>query len=364
MIAFEFKGTLGGFHLDASFDAPATGVTALFGPSGSGKTTILRAIAGLERLPGRLTIGEDVWQSPEGVFLETHRRSIGYVFQEPSLFPHLSVRKNLVYGERRAIRPLDDPIRFDDIVGLMGIERLLDRTTVDLSGGERQRVAIGRALLARPRLLLMDEPLAALDRRSKDEILPYLETLHEDLEIPILYVSHDLSEVERLADRLVLVDDGRVVASGELADVLTQTHLPIVQRPDAAVVLDARVLSFDEGYDLTELEVGGAALWAPGRIGEAGSARRVRIAAADVSLASDRPSPTSILNVLAGRIERIDPIGAAQVNVLVTIGSDETTKLLARVSRKAQDTLGLAPRQPVFAQIKAVSLVASGAREG
>lgn len=362
MISFEFKGMLGAFHLDASFVAPSEGITALFGPSGSGKTTILRAIAGLERLRGSLKVGDEVWQSPEGVFLEPFRRPIGYVFQEASLFPHLSVRQNLVYGERRAGRSFDDPIRFDDVVGLMGIENLLDRSTADLSGGERQRVAIGRALLSRPRLLLMDEPLAALDRRNKDEILPYLETLHKNLEIPILYVSHDLSEVERLADLLVLVDDGRVTASGPLADVFTRTESPIAERPDAAVVIEARVTRFDDVYDLTELDVGGAALWAPGKIGELGSARRVRIAAADVSLAAERPSPTSILNVLAGRIERIDRVGESQVNVLVAIGSDRPTRLLARVSRKAHDTLGLAPGLPVFAQVKAVSLVASGAR--
>ena len=357
MITFEFKGTLGEFELDASFDVPSTGITGLVGPSG--KTTILRAIAGLERLPGRLSVGGEVWQSPDGLFLETHRRPIGYVFQEPSLFSHLSVRKNLTYGERRAPPNSGDPIRFDDVVGLMGIGRLLDRTTRDLSGGERQRVAIGRALLARPRLLLMDEPLAALDPRNKDEILPYLETLHEDLAIPIVYVSHDMTEVERLADQLVLVDEGKVVASGKLADVLTRTHLPIARRPDAAVVLDARVKGFDDAYDLTELEIGGTVLWAPGRISDVGGSRRVRIVAADVSLARERPSPTSILNVLAGRIERIDTVGEAQVNVLVAIGSDEATWLLARVSRKAQDTLGLARGQSVFAQVKAVSLVAS-----
>ncbi len=203
----HFSGRIGGFALDVGFAAPETGVTALFGPSGCGKTTVLRCIAGLERLEyGHFSLSAtEVWQ--DGFrFLPPHRRAVGYVFQEASLFPHLSVTANLRFGQKRAA---DRGIVFDEVVTLLGLSRLLGRVPARLSGGERQRVAIGRALLSQPRLLLMDEPLSALDRISKDEILPYLERLYDALSIPVIYVSHDLAEVERLADHLVLLSAGR-----------------------------------------------------------------------------------------------------------------------------------------------------------
>ena len=218
------------------------GVTALFGPSGCGKTTVLRCVAGLQMLrDGYLSIGGEVWQDG-AAFRPPYERSVGYVFQEASLFPHLSVRGNLLYGHRRALRRgAEEVTRFDDVVALLGIEGLLDRSPLRLSGGERQRVAVGRALLSQPRLLLMDEPLAGLDRLSKDEILPYLEALHTALSIPILYVSHDLAEVERLADHLVLIEAGRVVAYGPLEELQADPELPVARLPDAAVALNATV---------------------------------------------------------------------------------------------------------------------------
>jgi molybdate transport system ATP-binding protein len=359
IISIKFKGPLGKFELNVTFEVPMRGITALFGPSGSGKTTLLRCIAGLTRLPGHLAVGDQVWQN-ETVFLAPHTRPLGYVFQEASLFAHLSVRNNLVYGRQRALKAgISEEIRFDDVVGLMDLGRQLDRATADLSGGERQRVAIGRALLSQPRLLLMDEPLAALDRRNKEEILPYFEALHETLSIPILYVSHDISEVERLADILVLLNEGRVTALGPIADILAEGSLPIATGPEAATVVEAFVRAFDSRYGLTELDLENQTILVPGRVGDVGKRRRLRIAAADVSLSTDRPSRTSILNVFAARVKSVHPLNESQVNIVLTVGHcDGGTKLLARISRRALETLGFTPGQDVYVQIKAVSLIA------
>jgi molybdate transport system ATP-binding protein len=364
-INVRYAGVLGSFKLDVAFEAPMRGITALFGPSGCGKTTILRCVAGLNRLRGRLAVGGDVWQDDaSGQFREPYERPVGYVFQEASLFAHLSVRRNLLYGHRRALKAgVAEEIRLDDVVDLLGIAPLLDRATGALSGGERQRVALGRALLAQPRLLLMDEPLSALDRMTKEELLPYFEALHATLSIPVLYVSHDISEVERLADTMVLLEAGRVVAAGPLGELLTDSRLPIARGPEASTVLDARVGAFDASDGLTTLDVGGQPLLVPGRVGEAGTAHRVRIAATDVSLAVDRPSQTTILNILPVRVLHIEPLNEAQINVVVTLGHRAGgPKLLARVTRRAQRLLGFEPGQDVYAQIKAVSLVASSAR--
>jgi molybdate transport system ATP-binding protein len=360
-ISAAFKGRLGKFAIDVAFRAPLHGITALFGPSASGKTTVLRCIAGLNHLDGRLAVGGEVWQD-DHAFLLPHDRPIGYVFQEASLFSHLSVRQNLLYGYQRALKHgASDTIRFDDVIALMGISDLLDRGIGPLSGGERQRVAIGRALLSQPRLLLMDEPLSSLDRQNKDEILPYFERLHEALSIPILYVSHDISEIERLADFLVLLEQGRVVASGPVGDVLADARLPIAMTPEAAVIVEAVVKGFDTEYDLTRMEINGEGLFIPGYISQAGGTRRIRIAAHDVSLSRDVPSQTSILNVLPVRVADIHRVDSSQVNVVLSIGHREgTTKLLARISRRALVTLGLASGQHIYAQVKAVSLIAAG----
>ena len=364
-ISARYAGTLGRFRLDVAFEAPMRGITALFGPSGCGKTTILRCVAGLNRLPGRLVVDGDLWQDhATGRFREPYRRPVGYVFQEASLFPHLSARGNLLYGRRRALKTgAADEIRLDDVVDLLGIAALLDRATGALSGGERQRVALGRALLTQPRLLLMDEPLAALDRMTKEEILPYFEALHASLSIPVFYVSHDISEVERLADHLVLLDAGRVVAAGPLHELLSDTRLPIARSREASTVLETRVGGFDPDDGLTALDVDGETLLVPGRIGEKGGIRRVRIAATDVSLAVDRPPQTTIVNIVPVRVKTIEPLDQAQINVVLTIGHrDGGRKLLARVTRRAQRVLGFGPGQDVYAQIKAVSLVAASER--
>jgi molybdate transport system ATP-binding protein len=361
-IVARFRGRLGAFVLDAAFEAPMRGVTALFGPSGCGKSTMLRCVAGLQTLrDGYLSIGDEVWQDGPD-FRPPHHRSVGYVFQEASLFPHLSVRRNLLYGYRRAVRHSGaEATRFDDVVALLGMDGLLDRSPLRLSGGERQRVAIGRALLAQPRLLLMDEPLAGLDRLSKDEILPYLEALHTTLSIPILYVSHDLAEVERLADHLVLMQAGRVVVSGPLQDLQADPALPIARLREASVALDASVADYDPEYGLTTLAIDGGTIVVPGQYGAPGTLQRVRVGASDVSLARQPPGPSTILNVLPARVAAAERHDAAQMNVVVRLGvAGQGARLLARITRKSWQALAFTPGDLVHAQVKSVALVAAG----
>jgi molybdate transport system ATP-binding protein len=357
-IVARFRGALGAFVLNAGFEAPMQGVTAVFGPSGCGKTTVLRCVAGLQMLKdGYLSIGGEIWQDGAA-----HERSVGYVFQEASLFPHLSVRGNLLYGHRRAMRRgTKEATRLDDVVALLGMQGLLDRSPLRLSGGERQRVAVGRALLSQPRLLLMDEPLAGLDRLSKDEILPYLEALHTALSIPILYVSHDIAEVERLADHLVLIEAGRVVASGPLQDLQADPALSVAHLPEASVALNAIVAYYDSEYGITTLSVDGGTIIVPGQYGAPGTPRRVRVGASDVSLARRHPGPSTILNVLPARVTAAEPQDAAQVNVVIRLGADgRGARLLARVTRKSWEALGARPGDSVYAQVKSVALVAAG----
>ncbi len=364
-IAVDLSGKLGAFSLDIAFEVPARGVTALFGPSGCGKTTVLRCLAGLQRLAGRVQIRDELWQ--DGVsdfFLPPHRRHVGYVFQEASLFAHLSVRDNLLFGARRVSRKgHGNGPRLDDIVDLLGIGGLLDRAPATLSGGERQRVAVGRALLSEPRVLLMDEPLSALDRMTKDEILPYFERLHEQLALPVLYISHDLSEIERLADTLVLMQQGRVLATGPLSALQTDPNLPLLSAPEAAVVLEGRVAAIDDRYALTELTVPGARLIVPGCHGAVGDKRRLSIAASDVSLARSAPKDSTILNCLPAHITAVEgDTRAPQANVILALGTgSEQSRIAARITRKSLESLALVPGERVFAQIKSVALVAARA---
>ena len=353
-IRVAFRDQLGAFALDAAFEAPAVGVTGLFGPSGCGKTSVLRAIAGLLRpREGYCAIGADIWQDG-AQFRPAHRRPVGYVFQEASLFPHLSVRGNLLFG---AGRPGAAAIGFDETVELLGLSALLDRAPQKLSGGERQRVAIGRALLSRPSLLLMDEPLAALDRAAKDDILPFLERLHARLALPAIYVSHDIGEIERLADHLIVMEAGRVRAAGPLAEVQSDPASPLAVARDAAVSLDARVESYDAAYGLATLTVAGARFQAPTPPVASGASRRLRIAAANVSLACVEPAPSTILNVARGRILVATPAGAHEMVAVVGLGSDGAgARLLSRVTRRSWDRLELGEGAQVYVQVKSVSL--------
>lgn len=344
------------FALDVDLQLPEKGITALFGHSGSGKTTVLRCFAGLNRAPeGRLVVDGQVWQDEaQGIFLPTHARPLGLVFQEASLFPHLSVRKNLEYGMKRAGNKRGEG--FDACVDLLGIRPLLDRAPERLSGGERQRVAIARALLTRPRLLLMDEPLAALDLKRKLEILPYLEKLHDELEIPVLYVSHAPDEVARLADHLVLMDGGRVVASGPLMETLARADLPPAFADDAGVVLEA-VVAAHEADGLTRLDFPGGHLYVSRREEPPGRRLRCRIHARDVSIALAAHADSSILNVLPATVQAVVATDTPG-HVLVQLALPQGAVLLARITERSRLALGLAPGQPVVAQVKAVALLA------
>lgn len=356
-INVRLAGRLGAFTLDVAFQAPMHGVTALFGPSGCGKTSILRSIAGLHRIPGEIAVAGEIWQNARQ-FRPPHKRAIGYIFQEASLFQHLSVRQNLSYGERRA-QHSPQQIRFDDVVELLGLARLLDRHPMHLSGGERQRVAIGRALLSQPRLLLMDEPLSALDRMARDEILPYFESLHANLSLPIILVSHDIAEVERLADQLVALNNGRVVSSGPLNQALTDPQLPFGRGRGSAAVLPATVLR-TEADGLMVLDVLGTEMLVVGDRQRPGQKVRVRIAASDVSITRQRPVDTSILNLLPARIVGIDPLGLAEANLRLSLVDRDGFDFIARLSRRSLVRLNLREGETVIAQIKAVSFTAIG----
>jgi molybdate transport system ATP-binding protein len=290
------------FVLDVDLLLPSTGVTAIFGPSGSGKTTFLRALAGLENNEGYLKVGDVIWQD-EKHFVPTHRRSIGYVFQEASLFEQLNVKDNIEYGFKRSI-DADQSVMHRAII-LLQIEHLLERRTSELSGGERQRVAIARALSLGPKMLLMDEPLASLDEQHKKEILPFLERLHAELEIPMIYVTHSVDEVAHLADQLILLDEGRVIGNGKISEVLTRLDLSLAHGERAASLIQAKVGEHDEHYNLTTIDFSGGQFFVPRKQLPVGCDVRLRVEARDVSLTVERQSDTSILNILPAIVDEI-----------------------------------------------------------
>jgi molybdate transport system ATP-binding protein len=351
----RFKLRRGSFQLDVDFEIPFHGVTALFGPSGSGKTTLLRLVAGLDRDPhGVLTVLGETWQNGN-VFVAPHRRALGYVFQDANLFPHLSARKNLEYGWKRI--PLTDRrIPLDHVIDLLGIEPFLDRNPASLSGGERQRVGIARALATSPRLLLMDEPLAALDLARKKEILPYLEKLRDDLSMPMVYVSHAADEVTRLADHLVFLENGNVVAQGPITQVLSRVDLPIRLGDEAGVVIMAKVGERSAQWNLAKLDFQGGSLWSRDQGVPVGQAVRVRVLARDVSVSLERSMDTSILNILPGRVDSIgEGEHKAQAMVRILLAGNEA--ILARLTHRSIDQLGLSPGKNVWTQIKTVALM-------
>jgi molybdate transport system ATP-binding protein len=353
-IKARFRVDWPGFTLDVDLELPGRGVTALFGHSGSGKTTLLRCIAGLQRADvGHLSFKGEIWQDDKRC-LPTHQRQLGYVFQEASLFPHLTARRNIEYGMKRTAAPLDTA-RLNHVIELLGIAQLLERKPEQLSGGERQRVGIARALAVNPRILLMDEPLAALDLKRKQEILPYLERLHAELEIPVLYVSHSPEEVARLADHLVEMEDGHVVASGPLNETMTQLDSPLAHFNDAGAVIEASVAQQDEKYHLTRLDFAGGQLWV-GRVEQPfGTQVRVRVLARDVSIATQTPQGSSINNILNARIAELRDEGPDKALLLLKVGESQT--LLARITRRSRDQLGLVAGMYVCAQIKSVALM-------
>lgn len=359
MLEARLKTVWPGFRLDVDLHLPGRGVTALYGPSGSGKTSCLRCIAGLEQAgQGFVQVNGEVWQdSQNGIFVPPHKRALGYVFQEASLFAHLSVLANLQFGFKRIARS-QRRVDMAQATELLGIGHLLERHPEHLSGGERQRVGIARALLTSPKLLLMDEPLAALDSQRKNEIVPYLQRLHDELDIPVLYVSHAQDEVARLADHLVLLSDGKALASGPIGETLARLDLPMAMGDDAGVIIEGQVCAYDAQYQLLSLQLPATEMsvrvtHAPMDIGQT---LRCKVHARDISLALHDSEASSILNRLPVTVvgeQAAD--NAAHVLIRLDAGG---TPLLARITRYSRDQLSVRPGQRLWAQIKAVAVLA------
>jgi len=344
------------FTLAVDLNLPDKGIIAIFGSSGCGKTTLLRAIAGLDRhLLASFKLGDRIWQD-ESFFLPTHQRSVGYVFQEASLFEHLNVLRNIDYAAKRVTPSSNGQARIDKrrAIELLGVEPLLQRRVETLSGGERQRVAMARALAGQPDLLLMDEPLSALDRTSKSEILPFIESLHSELEIPVIYVSHALEEVSRVSDYLVLMDAGKVIAQGEIHDMLTRLESPFAAADDAAAIVEAVVSEHDETYHLTYLTSAAGRFTVLRKDLPVGTSVRLRIAARDVSITLAPQTGTSILNIFAATISELSDDDTAQVMVKLSLDS---VTLIARVTRKSAESLALDVGKTVYVQAKSVALL-------
>jgi molybdate transport system ATP-binding protein len=327
----------------------------VFGPSGSGKTTLLRCLSGLERAPqGAMRFGDAVWQDEaRQIFVPLYNRPIGYVFQEQRLFPHYTVRSNLLYGYKRT--PSEQRrISLDQVVSILGIQHLLERRPSKLSGGEQQRVAIGRALLTSPQLLLLDEPLASLDIQRKQEILPFIQRLHKELQIPVMYVSHAISEILQLADRIVLLNQGKLVTSGPLNEVFSSLNLRgRMGSFQVGAVLDTRVVAHEPSYGLSRVEFKGQFLYVPLQPRSVGELVRIHILASDVSLVTEAvSSPTSILNILEATVMEIREVNQSLVDVRLDMGAP----LVASITRKSAANLGLKPGQRVYAHVKAVAL--------
>lgn len=374
-IAIRLSMPRAGFALEVDLQLPGQGITVLFGASGSGKTSLLRAVAGLERArSGLVRIGPQVWQDDgQGLWMPTHRRPLGYVFQEASLFEHLDVRGNLLYGLKRAARsgaqpqmggapgvqmkPQPEPVRdvLAAAVDLLGIGHLLDRRPAQLSGGERQRVAIARALATQPRLLLLDEPLASLDPARRREILPWLERLRDESRVPMLYVTHSIDELARLADHVVVLEAGRVKEQGAAAEVMSRGSGALAQSDEAGALLHARVVDRSEAWQLARTEFDGGHLWLRDTGLAIGSAVRLRILARDVSLALHEPQGISVQNVVPAVVQALEESSSAQVMVRLRCGP---TVILSRITRRAAHELSLAQGMPVWAMIKAVAVVA------
>ena len=345
------------FALDVDVEIALHGITGVFGSSGAGKTTLLRCIAGLEQPDaGRLVVNGSVWEdSDAGVNRAIHERRIGYVFQEARLFPHLDVSQNLSYGAKRSGKQ-DSRIEFDHVVELLGLASFLKRSPTTLSGGEAQRVAIGRALLRRPELILMDEPLASIDETRRDEVLPFIERLHVDVGLPIIYVSHSIDELCRICDQLAVMDGGRILVDGQLQSVLLQTEVPMLSGREAGAVITAKVEAFESSDNLTRVATSSSQLWVTGDNGPPAAELRLRVRANDVSLCLQRPEQTSILNVLEATVVRIQEEAAGSMLVHVRAGEDD---LLARVTRRSCAELSLEPGTAVFAQVKSIAVRAS-----
>lgn len=353
-IQFRTNHTLGDFHLDVDLQLPGSGVTAIFGPSGCGKTTLLRQFAGLQRsLDAHIAVQGLVWQDSQS-FLPIHQRRLGFVFQSANLFPHLNVLQNLQYGKKRHA-PTESKAQLDAMIDLFGIGTLLERKPKNLSGGEQQRVSMARALATNPTVLLMDEPLSALDYARKSEILPYLQRMQRELRIPILYVSHSPEEVAQLADHLVVLEQGKCVASGSIAEVLTQVHLPISLGEEPCSIFDASIEEMDSQDHLCRLKVGSQDIWVRSHPFPAGRSVRVRILARDVSLSNQKSEDSSILNHLFAQVVAItQDTHPAQALVHLVV---DKRPLLARVTHRSLRQLDSQPGKMIWAHVKTMALL-------
>lgn len=355
-ITAELRIRYADFTLDANLILPAKGITVFFGQSGCGKTSCLRAIAGLEKLEyGNVSIAGDVWQSSAThQFVPTYKRELGYVFQEAGLFPHLTVEDNLQFGAKR-ISAHKRHVKFAEITELLGITPLLKRYPAQLSGGEKQRVAIGRALLTSPKLLLMDEPLSALDQPRKQEFLPYLERLHRELDLPILYVTHSMQELARLADHIVLFDDGSVLASGDAHCILSDPKFDALFGDEIGSVFDTQVVAMHENQ-ITELDCDGLTIWAVGYIAEQGVTYRCRILASDVGLSLEEPKFSTVLNRFRATIIDIQTSLSEDGQALVVLELENHQRLLSKITLKSLYELNLGQGLQVWALVKSVAL--------
>ena len=353
-LAVRFRELFGTFKLDVAAEFPARGVTAIYGASGSGKTTLLRCIAGLHRPEGGFcALDSEVWQEGRG-FVPPHLRRIGYVFQEASLFPHLNVRKNLLFGTSKSDQTAAR--RLEEVLQILDLQHLTARAPHNLSGGERQRVAIGRALMSDPKLLLMDEPLSALDDAAKQEILPFIERICQTSAIPVLYVSHNMAEIERIAATLVLMQRGKIIAHGPLAQVQANPDLPLFDSAAAAISFDADLSGYDAAYGLAQFTVAGGSFVVPAHQPPAVPQQRLKVLARDVSLSLQEPEGSSILNVLPAKIDAAKPCGLHHITASLRLGkTGEGAVLLARITRRSWDVLALQPGMQVYAQVKSVA---------
>ena len=354
LLEAKFRMNYPGFNLDVELTLPAKGVTVVFGPSGSGKTTLLRCLSGLERAPsGTLKLAGQVWQD-DGIFIPIHQRKVGLVFQESRLFPHLSIQQNLLYGYQRT-QSVERNLHLDEVVEVLGLAALLKRTPDKLSGGEKQRVAIGRALLTSPKLLLMDEPLASLDMQRKAEIIPFIKRIEDEFKTPIIYVTHSVDEVLQLVDTMVILQAGKVANFGPVQEVFSDVRLrQVLGEEQLGAVLETSVAGHDEEFELTRLDFMGQTLNVPKQNIPVGQNLRVHIHSKDVSLSTAPPAGvTSVLNILQAKVAKIGTLGGYSVDIELDAGQP----ILATITRKSLANLNLKPGQPVYAHIKAIKMI-------
>ncbi len=349
-------GKRGAFQFDVRFEIPVAGITVVFGRSGAGKTLLLRALAGLEKMQGVVKLSGSSWQNSDGgLFVKPERRRVGYVFQDAALFPHLSVQQNLVYALAR--RPRGAPaLELAKVVRWLALGALLERRPTHLSGGERQRVAIARALLSVPELLLLDEPLASLDLSARDAVLAYLMRIRAERDVPMLYVTHSLDELVRLADRVLWLDQGQLLCSGDPAELMGRPDFAAAMGSEAAGRVVATVLGHSEEYHLTELESVWGTFWVRRLTAPPGAVVHLKLRASDISLALERETKSSILNIFEARVASLAPSESGDVLVRLECPREALHTLLARITRKSADQLGLAPGHRVFLRVKSVSV--------